>query len=377
MLWTWPAIGFVPHCARARAARRRDAGADRLRRGRRRRTASVLLNLGADCPPHFERFDAAARSRVGTTRTSARPAASATASTGARLQDQPATTWRRKAQAMSDDADRWQARRRADRPPGSPRAKGEVPVLTEVVSDERAPRRAIDDAALEALARELERAVLERLGARDRPRRSVARSALGQALRRAELTVSVTQMVREAVARLGRARARAAEARLKCSTRASTRRRSSSAWYRRWEAAGYFRHQDPHLPDARPAYCIQLPPPNVTGTLHMGHAFQQTLMDALIRYHRMRGDNTIWVVGHRPRRHRHADRRRAPARGARARRATTSAARSSSSASGSGRSSRARPSRARCAASAPRRTGYAERRQKAATSPWTRGCRAP
>jgi valyl-tRNA synthetase len=65
------------------------------------------------------------------------------------------------------------------------------------------------------------------------------------------------------------------------------------AWYRRWESAGYFRHND----HAAPAYCIQLPPPNVTGTLHMGHAFQQTLMDALIRYHRMRGFNTNWVVG--------------------------------------------------------------------------------
>jgi len=65
------------------------------------------------------------------------------------------------------------------------------------------------------------------------------------------------------------------------------------AWYRRWESAGYFAHKD-HL---QPAYCIQLPPPNVTGTLHMGHAFQQTLMDALIRYHRMRGFNTNWVVG--------------------------------------------------------------------------------
>jgi valyl-tRNA synthetase len=69
------------------------------------------------------------------------------------------------------------------------------------------------------------------------------------------------------------------------------------AWYRRWESAGYFRHRDAHLPNAQPAYCIQLPPPNVTGTLHMGHAFQQTLMDALIRYHRMRGFNTNWVVG--------------------------------------------------------------------------------
>ncbi|TMH89003.1 MAG: valine--tRNA ligase, partial [Betaproteobacteria bacterium] len=49
--------------------------------------------------------------------------------------------------------------------------------------------------------------------------------------------------------------------------------------------------------DPRAPYCIQLPPPNVTGTLHMGHAFQQTLMDALIRYHRMRGCNANWVVG--------------------------------------------------------------------------------
>jgi valyl-tRNA synthetase len=65
------------------------------------------------------------------------------------------------------------------------------------------------------------------------------------------------------------------------------------AWYQRWEGAGRFRHRD----HATPAYCIQLPPPNVTGTLHMGHAFQQTLMDALIRYHRMRGVNTNWVVG--------------------------------------------------------------------------------
>ena len=64
-------------------------------------------------------------------------------------------------------------------------------------------------------------------------------------------------------------------------------------WYRRWESSGWFAHKD----HQSPAYCIQLPPPNVTGTLHMGHAFQQTLMDALIRYHRMRGFNTNWVVG--------------------------------------------------------------------------------
>jgi valyl-tRNA synthetase len=47
----------------------------------------------------------------------------------------------------------------------------------------------------------------------------------------------------------------------------------------------------------KPFYCILLPPPNVTGTLHMGHAFQHGLMDALTRYHRMRGDNTLWQPG--------------------------------------------------------------------------------
>ena len=65
-------------------------------------------------------------------------------------------------------------------------------------------------------------------------------------------------------------------------------------WYPEWESRGYFAHSGD---SERPAYCIQLPPPNVTGTLHMGHAFQQTLMDALIRYHRMRGFNTNWVIG--------------------------------------------------------------------------------
>lgn len=65
-----------------------------------------------------------------------------------------------------------------------------------------------------------------------------------------------------------------------------------SKWYAQWEDAGYFRPSGDGSP-----YCILLPPPNVTGTLHMGHAFQQTVMDMLIRYHRMRGDNTLWQVG--------------------------------------------------------------------------------
>ena len=62
--------------------------------------------------------------------------------------------------------------------------------------------------------------------------------------------------------------------------------------YARWEASGYF------APSGHgPAYCIAIPPPNVTGTLHMGHAFQDTVMDALIRYHRMRGFDTLWQPG--------------------------------------------------------------------------------
>ena len=65
-------------------------------------------------------------------------------------------------------------------------------------------------------------------------------------------------------------------------------------WYPIWEARGDF---EPSWKPGAPPYCIQLPPPNVTGTLHMGHAFQHTLMDVLIRYHRMRGFNTLWQLG--------------------------------------------------------------------------------
>ena len=65
-------------------------------------------------------------------------------------------------------------------------------------------------------------------------------------------------------------------------------------WYPIWESRGHFAAGN--APDAD-AFSIQLPPPNVTGTLHMGHAFNQTVMDALTRYHRMRGANTLWLPG--------------------------------------------------------------------------------
>lgn len=66
-----------------------------------------------------------------------------------------------------------------------------------------------------------------------------------------------------------------------------------SQWYQTWEDKGYFK---PANNDADP-YCIMIPPPNVTGSLHMGHGFQEAIMDGLIRYHRMKGNNTLWQVG--------------------------------------------------------------------------------
>ena len=66
--------------------------------------------------------------------------------------------------------------------------------------------------------------------------------------------------------------------------------------YQRWENDGLFKAKASGDPAQEP-YCILLPPPNVTGSLHMGHGFQQTIMDVLTRYHRMKGDNTLWQVG--------------------------------------------------------------------------------
>jgi len=72
--------------------------------------------------------------------------------------------------------------------------------------------------------------------------------------------------------------------------------RIESRWYRFWEERGYFAPAD-FAGDTGAPYCIMIPPPNVTGSLHMGHAFQDLIMDALIRYHRMRGRNTLWQPG--------------------------------------------------------------------------------
>src|SRR5690606_34993696 len=65
-----------------------------------------------------------------------------------------------------------------------------------------------------------------------------------------------------------------------------------STLYRQWEERGYFAPQGTGTP-----YCITIPPPNVTGSLHMGHGFNNAIMDALIRYHRMQGCPTLWQAG--------------------------------------------------------------------------------
>ena len=73
-----------------------------------------------------------------------------------------------------------------------------------------------------------------------------------------------------------------------------------SRWYAEWERRGYFsggQHVEPTGEHQSQPFVVQFPPPNVTGTLHMGHAFNQTVMDGLVRYHRMRGDDTVFVPG--------------------------------------------------------------------------------
>jgi valyl-tRNA synthetase len=68
-------------------------------------------------------------------------------------------------------------------------------------------------------------------------------------------------------------------------------------WYKTWEENNYFAPSDGHGNEAQNPYCIMIPPPNVTGSLHMGHGFNNTIMDTLIRFNRMRGRPTLWQPG--------------------------------------------------------------------------------
>ena len=137
-------------------------------------------------------------------------------------------------------------------------------------------------------------------------------------------------------------------------------------WYAHWEANGCFKPSGKGQP-----YTIMLPPPNVTGTLHMGHAFQHTLMDALIRYHRMRGFDTLWQVGTD---HAGIATEMVVSRNLARENLTRDGLGRESlhrAASGSGSRNPATPSRGRCAGSAPRATG------RASASRWTRACPRP
>ncbi|WP_026180078.1 valine--tRNA ligase [Hahella ganghwensis] len=70
-----------------------------------------------------------------------------------------------------------------------------------------------------------------------------------------------------------------------------------SQWYNYWEQQGFFKPNQANTNEQSNSFCIMIPPPNVTGSLHMGHGFNNAIMDALTRYHRMKGDNTLWQPG--------------------------------------------------------------------------------
>src|SRR5262249_5522525 len=140
--------------------------------------------------------------------------------------------------------------------------------------------------------------------------------------------------------------------------------------YARWEEAGAFRAGRPERRDAKP-YCIVIPPPNVTGALHMGHALNNTLQDVLVRFERMRGRDVLWQPGTD-----HAGiatqlaverklrERREPPRPGSGRKKFLERC-------GRGRSNRAAPLPSSSSGWAPPATGRAN------ASPWTRGSHAP
>jgi valyl-tRNA synthetase len=144
-------------------------------------------------------------------------------------------------------------------------------------------------------------------------------------------------------------------------------------WGPEWEKRGYgvagYRGTQA-AKEGQPVFAIQLPPPNVTGTLHMGHAFNQTIMDSLTRYHRMLGANTVWIPGtdHAGIATQIVVERQLQDQGVSrhdlGRKAFVKR-------SGSGRKSRATPSPRRCAAWATAWTGAAN------TSRWTPSCPRP
>lgn len=135
--------------------------------------------------------------------------------------------------------------------------------------------------------------------------------------------------------------------------------------YEHWEKQGYFK---PNGDESQESFCIMIPPPNVTGSLHMGHAFQQTIMDTMIRYQRMQGKNTLWQAGtdHAGIATQMVVERKIAAEEGKTRH--DYGAMPSSIKSGSGKRNPAAPLPARCAASATPSTG------SASASRWMKAC---
>ena len=132
--------------------------------------------------------------------------------------------------------------------------------------------------------------------------------------------------------------------------------------YEHWEKQGYFK---PNGDESQESFCIMIPPPNVTGSLHMGHAFQQTIMDTMIRYQRMQGKNTLWQVGTD---HAGIATQMVVERKIAAEEGKTRHAKLSSTKSGNGKRNQAAPLPVRCAVSATPSTGSVN------ASPWTKAC---
>lgn len=135
--------------------------------------------------------------------------------------------------------------------------------------------------------------------------------------------------------------------------------------YEHWEKQGYFK---PNGDESQESFCIMIPPPNVTGSLHMGHAFQQTIMDTMIRYQRMQGKNTLWQVGtdHAGIATQMVVERKIAAEEGKTRH--DYGAKLSSTKSGNGKRNQAAPLPVRCAVSATPSTGSVN------ASPWTKAC---
>jgi len=142
-------------------------------------------------------------------------------------------------------------------------------------------------------------------------------------------------------------------------------------WYTFWEDNGYFnanhRCETTDKESDCENFCIMIPPPNVTGRLHMGHAFQDTIMDSMVRYHRMKGHNTLWQAGtdHAGIATQMVVERLINAEG---KTRTITAVKNSPKKSGSGNRSPATPSPNNCVAWAHHWTGHAN------VSPWTKVC---